>query len=197
MKVHAKNVAWLLTLVLPISLTGCLGKTNQTQNQQFAPPVSTVPKPPALHPTLPEEAVTLPTVALDTDTDKILEEAAKPAFRRRRIPAKPPAPEVTENAPPAASAPPAADDGEVPAIGDLTSGEAVSSDRRRETADSIADTERGLKGIGRPLNSQEQKTVAQIRQFVHQARKALVSGDVDGAYTLALKAKVLLGELND
>jgi hypothetical protein len=46
------------------------------------------------------------------------------------------------------------------------------------------------------LNDQELKTSAQIREFLKQARAALATSDVDGANTLALKAKVLLTELN-
>ena len=60
---------------------------------------------------------------------------------------------------------------------------------------SIAATERGLNGINRSLNDQEQKTAAHIREFLKQAKAALASGDVDGASTLAAKAKVLLTEL--
>lgn len=199
MRLHASNAAWLMPLVLTVLMTACDSSQKQMQPQKFAPPVSTVPKPPVLHPQLPETALVLPDEPLDTDTDAILEEAAKPALRRRRPPAKP-APETTDNAQPPAntSASAANDNTGVPAIGDLSSGGAVSgnaSDQRRETADSITDTERGLKTLGRPLNGQEQKTAAQIRQFIRQARKALTSGDVDGAYTLAEKAKVLLGEL--
>jgi hypothetical protein len=59
----------------------------------------------------------------------------------------------------------------------------------------IATTERGLNGITRSLNEQEQKTAAQIREFLKQAREALATNDVDGAHTLAVKAKVLLSEL--
>jgi hypothetical protein len=53
-----------------------------------------------------------------------------------------------------------------------------------------------LNSIGRKLNDPETKTAAQIREYLKQARGALVSGDVDGARTLAAKAKVLLGELS-
>jgi hypothetical protein len=53
-----------------------------------------------------------------------------------------------------------------------------------------------LDNIGRKLNGQEEKTAGQIREFLKQARAALGSGDVDGAHTLAAKAKVLLGELS-
>jgi hypothetical protein len=68
-------------------------------------------------------------------------------------------------------------------------------DLRRQAQDSMAATERGLNGIGRKLNDQEQKTAKQIREFLKQAREALTSGDADGAVTLAAKAKVLLSEL--
>jgi hypothetical protein len=82
----------------------------------------------------------------------------------------------------------------VPAIGQLSAGDP--SDLRNQTEDSIASTERGLKDLNRQLNDQEQKTVVQIREFIKQARVALTSGDVDGAHTLALKAKVLFGEIH-
>jgi len=82
----------------------------------------------------------------------------------------------------------------VSAIGQLSSGDPA--DYRRQTEDFIAASERGLKNINHPLNDQEQKTAAHIREFLRQARQALASGDVDGAHTLAAKAKVLLSELS-
>jgi hypothetical protein len=57
-------------------------------------------------------------------------------------------------------------------------------------------TEKGVNGITRSLNDSETKTAAQIHEFLKQAREALATGDVDGALTLAKKAKVLLAELN-
>lgn len=206
MKLPARNVAWLMPLVLTAWLTACLtacnNKPRPVQPQQYAPPVSIIPKPPVSHAELPEDALVLPGEPVDTDTDDIVEEAAKPAVKRRRPPAKP-APEVADPAqsqPGGAQSPAVSENTEVPAVGDLTSGGGTSgaaSDLRRETDDSISETERGLKTLGRPLNGQEQKTAAQIRQFIRQARKALASGDVDGASTLAAKAKVLLGELSE
>jgi hypothetical protein len=82
----------------------------------------------------------------------------------------------------------------VSAIGQLSSGDPA--DLRQRTINSIAATEHGLSSITRPLNDQEQKTAAQIREFLKQARAALASGDMDGAHTLAAKARVLLGELS-
>ena len=79
------------------------------------------------------------------------------------------------------------------AIGQLSSGDP--SDLRRQTLDYITATEHGLGGLNRTLTDPEQKTVAHIREFLKQARTALSSGDVDGAHTLAVKARILLGEL--
>lgn len=80
------------------------------------------------------------------------------------------------------------------AVGQLTTGD--SGDQRYQTEQSLTATDQGLKRITRPLSDQEQKTAAQIREFLKQARTALNAGDVDGAHTLAVKASVLLSELN-
>ena len=66
---------------------------------------------------------------------------------------------------------------------------------RRETLDLITNTENGLKGIKRNLSAAEQQTATQIQTFLTKARQALSTDDVDGAHTLATKAKVLLDEL--
>lgn len=191
MKLHARNVVWLL----PLFLTGCFNRPHQQPVQQFAPPVSTVPKPPPVHPELPESATVIPSEPLDTDTDAILDEAAKPVVRHRRPVVKAPA-EGTDAAQAATGNTQQADSesGEVPAIGTLSSGDP--SDLRSETQVWITDTERGLMGISRSLSAEEQKTVVQIREYIKEARKALNTGDVEGAHTLAAKAKALLTELN-
>jgi hypothetical protein len=91
---------------------------------------------------------------------------------------------ATNNLPPAP---------EVSAAGNFSTGEPA--DLKKQTSVSIDDTEKGLNGITRALSDQEKKTSAQIREFIKQARAALTAGDVDGAHTLAQKAKVLLAEL--
>jgi hypothetical protein len=191
MKLHARNVAWLL----PLFLTACFNRPHQQPIQQFAPPVGNLPKPPAEHPELPAWAVILPEESLDTDTDAIVEEAAKPAVRHRK-PANKATPETADNAQSSSGNAQQSENesAEVPAIGTLSSGEP--SDMKLETSTTISDTERGLKSIGRTLNGEEQKTAAQIRRYIREARKALTSGDVEGAHTLAAKAKALLSELN-
>jgi outer membrane biosynthesis protein TonB len=81
-------------------------------------------------------------------------------------------------------------------IGQLSSGDTGSgTQKRRETSDLITNTEQGLNGIKRTLTDQEQVTATQIRTLLKQAKQALTVDDVDGASTLATKAKVLLEEL--
>src|SRR5208337_3989919 len=97
------------------------------------PSAATIPSPP---PSPDANAATLP------------QKAVKPAVRHK----KPPPAKTTQQA--------ANESPGVSAIGQLSSGDP--SDLRRQTEDSISATERGLNGIGRQLNDQEQKTAGQI-----------------------------------
>jgi outer membrane biosynthesis protein TonB len=103
-------------------------------------------------------------------------------------PASPdPATDVAANAEPAAASP----------IGQLSTGDAAEqAQTRKETVDIITSTENGLNGIKRSLSAQEQETANQIKTFLTKAKQALSNEDLDGALTLATKAKVLLDELN-
>jgi hypothetical protein len=166
-----------LLFLLPLLLTACVHKTNQAQVQSVAPPISNVPKP------NPEPVVLSPAANA----------IPAPALPEMKPAAQPPKP--VKRSRPVSGATQQASNGSngVSAIGQLSSGEPY--DLRSRTSDSIAATERGLNGLHRKLSDQEQNTAAQIREFLKQARRALASGDVDGANTLAAKAKVLLGEL--
>ena len=84
---------------------------------------------------------------------------------------------------------------EVSAIGQLSTTDdvAMSPDRIATEITQVEDT---LNKMHRTLTRQEQRTVAQIREFVKEARQALAGGDEDGAATLANKARILLRELN-
>lgn len=196
MKTPRKSVA---VLFLSLLVTGCFHKTEQAQNQPLAPPVVDAPPPaPAPAPApqdLPPPVVTLPQTqtAQQTAPPPKPEEKPKHTSRRSKPDSKPDSrPESKPDSKPveqASSGTPA-----VSAIGQLSPGDP--SDLRNQTEDSIASTERGLKDLNHTLSDQEQKTVAQIKEFLKQARAALTTGDVDGAHTLALKAKVLFGEIN-
>jgi hypothetical protein len=179
MKLPARIVAW----VLPLLLSGCfLHKTPKAPPLVLAPDLGASKLPPPGQEPPPEGSIpTKPTV----NATNLPEQTAKPPVRRR----KPPAATDTENTDTQQATAPA----EVSAIGQLSSGDP--SDLRQKTEASIYATERSLNSINRRLNDQEQKTAEHIREFIKQAKAALATGDVDGASTLAAKAKVLLTEL--
>ena len=184
MKALAKSVA----LLLPFVLTACVHKNDQAHNQPLAPPIiDTPPTTPTPSPTeLPPPVVSVPPAPTAQIT---------PPAQPEQKPAKKPAHHTkpdTKNTEQASNNP--GEVAEVSAIGQLSPGDP--SDLRQQTVESIASTEHGLKEINRQLSDPEQKTVAQIREFLKQARTALTSGDVDGAHTLAVKAKVLFGEIS-
>jgi hypothetical protein len=80
-------------------------------------------------------------------------------------------------------------------IGQLTAAPSPDSSGSRQQASNLIDsTQRGVNSLHN-LNGDQNKTVAQIRSFLDQAERALHNGDVDGAHTLATKAKTLLDEL--
>lgn len=80
-------------------------------------------------------------------------------------------------------------------IGQLTAGPTQNGDGSRQQAATLIDsTQRGVNSLHN-LNGDQNKTVVQIRSFLDQAARALHNGDVDGAHTLATKAKTLLDEL--
>ena len=82
-------------------------------------------------------------------------------------------------------------------IGELTPADTPEQVQKgKDTNDLITKTEDGLNSIKRPLSTQEQETVNQIKAFLNKAKTALTNQDFDGAYILATKAKVLLDELN-
>lgn len=195
MKLPARSVAWLL----PFFLTACFHVSNpfhkarQVPPQATAPPidVSNSPKPMPSHVELPASASTIPSqpTELDTTPQEHRPEPKPPARRRKPAPAPAPAPAPPAPVEQASNVTPG-----VSAIGQLSSGEP--SDSRRQTEESIKSIEHDLNGINRNFSDQEQRTVAQIREFLKQAKTALSTGDVDGAHTLAAKAKVLLSELS-
>ena len=70
--------------------------------------------------------------------------------------------------------------------------EKVTHPQQNDVEKQIAETENALKAMKPPLNAEEQKTAAQIRTWVIDARKALNADDLEGAYTLSAKARALL-----
>jgi hypothetical protein len=178
-----------LALLISILLTGCVfDKKQPTPPLSLAPSLSSVPRPDIIHPVLSEADDTIPDEPLEAVEDSDL--PARPFTHHQHPFVRPPQPAAT--VPPATQA---ADPPEVSAIGQLSTPEP--SDLQLSVKGSIDSTEHGLNTIGRSLNEQERKTASQIREFLKQAKEALNNGDIDGAKTLASKAKVLLSELNN
>lgn len=192
MKLRAKFVA----VLLPLLLSGCVHKTQQAQVQQpLAPPIVDTPPVKTTTPTdLPPPVVTPPQTTPPAEPAGSDQKPA-PTKPKHKKPAPKPADQSAPGQQPATANQQVASNGTpgVSAIGQLSTPDP--GDLRVQTENSIANTERGLRDIGRKLNDPEQKTADQITEFLKEARKALASGDVDGARTLAGKAKVLLGEL--
>ncbi len=188
MKFTARSIGGLL----PLLLCACIHNRTQSQVQPLAPPIEDPPplKTDSSTANLPPTIITEPkpqppTIVMRPEPPKVVQKHKKTS--------KPVSPPPTASQPStevaAGTAPP-----EVPAIGTFTSG--VPDDQKNQAANSIADVEKGLSSITRKLSDQEEKTSTQIKEYLKQARTALNSGDVEGANTLAIKAKVLLSELS-
>lgn len=81
-------------------------------------------------------------------------------------------------------------------IGLLSAGDSAETPAlRQQTADLIASTENRLKTINFNLAANKQDAMAQIHLFLTQAKQALAINDLQGANTLAIKAKILVDEL--
>lgn len=179
MKSPCRIVAW----VLPLFLTGCIPLVHRAK-VPIAPSIAQpTPPPPELTSVELSPAASMISLVPITPNFQITTsppEMSLPHFRHRRHMNKAPQ-EATDEIP------------AVSAIGQLSMGDP--GDTQRETSNLIASTEQGLNAISGGLYGQRQKTADHIRDFLKDAKTALASGDVDGAHTLAAKAKVLLDEL--
>lgn len=181
-----------VVLLLPLCMTACssLGSRKVAevpeQPQKTAPAAQEPPPKPVQPPAEP-----LPPV-MSVPKPVVTVEATKP--QRKKPAHKSAVSKPVETA--ASTVPPPASDGGTPAVsalGQLSPGD--SSDLYRQTSYSIAETEKRLNGINRKLSDSERRTADNLREYIKQAKTALAAGDVDGASTLAAKAKVLLAEL--
>jgi len=74
--------------------------------------------------------------------------------------------------------------------------EQQATQQRETTNHLLAMTDENLKAIkSRQLNPVQEDTVNQIKSYMKQSRDAADSGDVQRAYTLANKARLLSGDL--
>ena len=145
------------------------------------------PPPPAVKKKTPSSHKNKPSAAKTTaaTSDSTTAPAPASASSQTPSPAEAPVQQAASEAPSGATP-----------IGQISTGDVASgAQTRRETVDLITSTETGLNNIKRTLSTQEQETATQIKAFLTKAKQALTTDDIDGAHTLATKAKVLLDEL--
>ncbi len=81
-------------------------------------------------------------------------------------------------------------------IGQLFAGDSSANPAlRQQTLKLIASTEYRLKTVSNRVAANKHDTIAQIHGFLAQAQQALEINDLQGAQTLATKAKILVDEL--
>jgi hypothetical protein len=180
--------------------------TEMSQNDPALPELP-VPSPPGAQPAPPPASIIVATAkkpARISRRHKPEVEVAERETREREAREKEVSAAVTPdtNPPPAeaqiakVTAPtPKGDTAAPTSIGQLTAAPSPdSSGSRQQASDLIDSTQRGVNSLHN-LSGDQNKTVAQIRSFLDQAERALHNGDLDGAHTLATKAKTLLDEL--
>ena len=179
-------MAIVVCVVLTCGLSGCLRLHKQ-------------PKIPALPPVLvpigletlpsPAEPLMLTPPEVDLPPIPIAAAAANPRRERRHL-----VPKAATAAAPAeeSAAQPMTDEA---VIGDLTAGGAANPQAQHDTADLISSIEKRLDGLPAQTVRRQRSQVNRVRNFWRQAHEALNSGDVEGATTLATKAKLLLDDL--
>jgi hypothetical protein len=163
-----------------LSLAGCHRKVVVAAAPPL-PPVEMVSVPPPSHPSepIPEE----PVIASPTLTLPVPPVKRPQPPRRRPTPAPP-----TQTA--IAVAPPPMD------LGNLTTGgESTNTALRQQTDDLLKAQTRRLNAIPTSTIALHTQQIEQARLFLKQANDAWTKQDIEGARTLATKAKVLLDEV--
>jgi ribosomal protein S20 len=80
-------------------------------------------------------------------------------------------------------------------IGALSTGGDSSPRTQQEAAEMIASNDKRLNGLSAQTIEVQKAQISKVKNFQKQAQDALSSGDVEGAKTLATKAKLLLDDL--
>lgn len=170
---------------LTCGLSGCL-HFHKAPKVPVLPPVLT-PIPLATIPT-PANPPLIPAPVVDLPPMPIAAAAASPHRERRRLAPRGATAPVEETVPE-----PTTDES---AIGDLTAGGAANPQAQHEAASLIHTIQIRLNGLPPQVARRQRSQVNRVRNFWKQAQEALNSGDVEGATTLATKAKLLLDDLD-
>lgn len=178
-----------LGCVLTIGLTGC-------RHKPVLPPLPPVIQPvPLISSPQPDPPPMIPPVQVDLPPVPVASGATPHRERRRRAAGSPssaaPLPPAASSAADTPTTPPSED----AAIGALSLGGEASPQAQKEATDLIASIQRRLKALSSRKGKEDRAQISRIRNFAQQAQQALDSGDVEGAKTLATKARLLLDDL--
>lgn len=182
-----KLTAAIICVGLSCGLSGCHKKTRAVVLPQAQTPVLLAPSPASVSDLMVEvPAVNVPPLPTAAAASKPKRERKKP----QTLKATPAPPLPTQVA--------TATDvvGEGSAIGELTAGGEASSQTRQDATEMIASNEKRLSDLPADMLKDKRSQINKIRNFQRQAQEALTSGDAEGAKTLAIKARLLLYDLD-
>ncbi|MFB3815529.1 MAG: hypothetical protein ACE14L_15605 [Terriglobales bacterium] len=179
-------------LFLLVVLSGCKKKKpNLPAPQAEAPTITAAPEA-----TVPAEPQPLPPpLATGPPPEPAASVGPPPATIKPKLkPKKPVAKKIIVPPPKEEPKPPAADNGTtsngLQLSADLPGDQAEIQRQRAARLLAIADSNLNA-AVGRSLSDDEQARVQQIRAFMTQSRAADADGDIERAYNLALKARLL------
>jgi hypothetical protein len=183
-----RSTSFLITVVC-FTFAGC-----QHKPVFIAPPLApvTVSVPPPTHrddgepisePVEPEPSSNIPAETPPQKPRRVKKPVSKPAATPVVVPPTQPQVASTEPAP------------EASIIGQLTLGGEVNSAARQQTQDLIKTTQQRVDGLSQDIQNKHPDQVKQVRYFLKQAVDAFKTGDIEGAKTLANKARILLDDI--
>lgn len=166
--------------------------------------VVTVPPPPpprvTEHPAIPHATIAdIPLIPMPEPPSVVLGGAVQPAPTRREArPERASKPTAAANAQEDAKR--TASEGEEPPattpIGQLSAAPNTQGlPSSKSIGNEIQWIQGQLKNIHHALDAKQQRTASEIQTFLAKATNALQAGDLDGAHTLTVKARVLLSEI--
>lgn len=187
LKAGRRLAAGVLSAALCVGAAGC-------RHKQAQPIVLPQQTPVALQPAVvPDQSVLLEAPKPPLPPVPVAEAASKPKPKKKRVkPIVPAAPAVIEPPPQVATA---EETPEATAIGALTPGGEKDPKTQQEASDLIEANDKRLRALPEEKAKSQRSLISKVRNFQRQAQQAMRSGDLEGAKTLATKAKLLLDDI--
>ncbi len=188
MKIRERFPRVVMALLCTVGIAGLSGCHHRQIMPQVlaAPQLHAVAMPP-LQTVSPPMTAELPGSLTRGQQSAVTEEKPKPA------PKKTVAKALAEEPADATSAAPVPD---TSVIGELSAGGVKKTETQQGAVGLISDSEKRLDRLSKEIQGQQRAQIRKVRYFLQQAQQALDTGDAEGAKTLAMKAKVLLDDLD-